>query len=104
MDTKRFQLIAPATFEGYRTMVAPLAEICWPEFMLHDPIANEHWGALFESFPDYQFSLYDTDSDLKFSGGGRFIIPGALNPVEMNLEKDDGLYVEPDVWIFHELT
>jgi GNAT superfamily N-acetyltransferase len=252
MDTTRFQFISPATFESYRTIVAPLAELCWPEFMLHDPISNEHWGALFESFPDYQFGIYDTGSDrvaamgnsvplnwdddiknlpekgwdwafeqavhdhrtglepniqcaiqiavhpeyqgqglsksmvramravgiskgfqgliapvrpnqkklypltdidhyigwktkdgqpfdtwirvhikagakivkvchqsmvirgkiadweswtsLKFSESGRFIIPGALNPIEISLEKDDGLYVEPNVWIFHELT
>ncbi len=29
----------------------------WPEFILHDPVSNKHWGELFELFPQYQFSL-----------------------------------------------
>lgn len=31
----------------------------WPEFMLHDPVANRHWGVLYTIFPDYQFVLCD---------------------------------------------
>ncbi len=51
------KLITPATCPDYRHLVAPLSEVCWPEIMLHDPIADEHWGALFERFSDYQFGL-----------------------------------------------
>ena len=29
----------------------------WPEFMLHDAVANEHWFDLYRKFPDYQFAL-----------------------------------------------
>jgi hypothetical protein len=32
-----------------------------------------------------------------------YIVPGALNPIEMALEKDEGLYIEPNVWIVHEI-
>ncbi|HSL43656.1 MAG TPA: GNAT family N-acetyltransferase [Anaerolineales bacterium] len=38
---------------------------------------------------------------LQFPQNGEYIIPGALNPIEMNVEKDEGLYIEPNVWIVH---
>ena len=31
------------------------------------------------------------------------IVPGALNPIYMNLDKDEGTYIEPNVWIVHEI-
>jgi hypothetical protein len=40
---------------------------------------------------------------MKFPQSGEYIIPGALNPIEMNIEKDEGLYIEPNVWIVHEV-
>ncbi|MBE0409255.1 MAG: GNAT family N-acetyltransferase [Anaerolineales bacterium] len=33
----------------------------WPEFMLHDPISNQHWGKLDTHFKDFQFVLCDQD-------------------------------------------
>ena len=29
----------------------------WPEFMMHDSIANKYWKSLFEFFPDFQISM-----------------------------------------------
>jgi hypothetical protein len=40
---------------------------------------------------------------LKFPQSGRYFIPGALNPMEMNLEENEGVYVEPNVWMVHEI-
>jgi hypothetical protein len=40
---------------------------------------------------------------LKFPQSGEYIIYGALNPIEMNIEKDEGTYIEPNVWIVHEI-
>lgn len=31
----------------------------WPEFMLHDPVANQHFGKLYDVFPEYQVILVD---------------------------------------------
>ena len=53
------QFITPGTYPDYRRSVAPLAEACWPEFMLHDAVAEKYWGALFERFSEYQFGLLD---------------------------------------------
>lgn len=34
----------------------------WPEFMLHDPVSNAHWGKLFNVFSEFQFCLFDNDT------------------------------------------
>lgn len=33
----------------------------WPEFLMHDAIANRYWGRLEVDFPDFQFLLVDGD-------------------------------------------
>jgi GNAT superfamily N-acetyltransferase len=40
---------------------------------------------------------------MKFPQSGKYVFPGALNPVEVNLEKDEGIYVEPNVWLAHKI-
>jgi hypothetical protein len=30
-------------------------------------------------------------------------VPGALEPVEMDVEADTGVYVEPNVWMHHAI-
>lgn len=39
----------------------------------------------------------------RFFESGKYIIPGGLNPVWMDLENDQGLYVEPNVWVVHDV-
>lgn len=43
-------------------------------------------------------------TSMKFPQSGKYIIPGALNPVEMNIQKDEEVYVEPNVWIQHFIS
>jgi hypothetical protein len=38
---------------------------------------------------------------MHFPQSGEYVIPGALVPVEMNVENDEGVYVEPNVWLLH---
>lgn len=35
----------------------------WPEYNLHGDVLNQFWSRLYEVFPDYQFVLYDQDTD-----------------------------------------
>jgi GNAT superfamily N-acetyltransferase len=63
MDTSRFQFIKPNDLPDYRDRAADLSEASWPEFMLHDTIANENWHELYERFNEYQFGLLDTQND-----------------------------------------
>ena len=38
---------------------------------------------------------------LRFPQSGRYVVPGALEPVNVNIEADRGTYVEPNVWMYH---
>jgi GNAT superfamily N-acetyltransferase len=40
---------------------------------------------------------------LKFPQNGTYYIPGALNPMDIDIKKDEGVYVEPNVWMVHEI-
>lgn len=63
MNTSRFQIIFPNDLSDYRSRAGEIAEASWPEFMLHDPVSDEHWHELFDRFGDYQFALLDTETD-----------------------------------------
>lgn len=40
---------------------------------------------------------------LDFLESGEYIIPGALNPVVVDIDKNIGTYIEPNVWLHHKL-
>jgi GNAT superfamily N-acetyltransferase len=63
MNALRFQLIRPGDLPDYRDRAGDISEASWPEFMMHDPIANENWHELFDRFSEYQFALMDTETD-----------------------------------------
>lgn len=58
----------------------------WPEFMLHDPVAGEHWDRLLDPFAAFQAALFDPAGELVAAGNGA---PLAWDGT------DDGL---PDGW------
>lgn len=41
---------------------------------------------------------------LPFDTSGPVTVPGALNPVEVSVEHDRAVYVEPNVWVRHRLV
>jgi len=55
--------------------------IAWPEFMLHDPVSNRHWGKLGTRFSDFQFVLCDQDDQV--------VAVGNSIPVAWDLSLDD---------------
>lgn len=63
MDSNRFKIISPNDLADYRDRAGELAEASWPEFMLNDPVAAENWHELFDRFNEYQFALFDTETD-----------------------------------------
>jgi GNAT superfamily N-acetyltransferase len=40
-------------------------------------------------------------TEMAFPESGTYVVPGALVPVEIDRERDVGLYVEPNVWMVH---
>lgn len=41
---------------------------------------------------------------LVFPQSGQYVVPGALIPITMDIEKDEGVYLEPNVWMQHSLA
>ena len=42
-------------------------------------------------------------TELTFAETGAYVVPGALVPVEIDRERDRGLYLEANVWMVHSL-
>jgi hypothetical protein len=40
---------------------------------------------------------------MTFAASGQYAVEGALTPVAISLEHDQGVYVEPNVWVHHPL-
>ncbi len=40
---------------------------------------------------------------LRFYESAEYIVPGALVPVTINLGEDSGTYIEPNVWVLHDV-
>jgi GNAT superfamily N-acetyltransferase len=49
-------------------------------------------------------SAWEEWTGMVFPDSGRYVVPGALVPVQVDVEGDRGLYVEPGIWIRHRLT
>lgn len=62
MNTSRFQIITPDELVDYRDRAGDIGDASWPEFMMHDPIANKNWHELFDRFGEYQFAMLDTET------------------------------------------
>ena len=41
-------------------------------------------------------------TNIRFPQSGEYVIADALVPIEMNVEEDEGIYIEPNVWMVHE--
>src|SRR6185436_14341073 len=63
MEATRFKLITPSDLSDYRNRAGDISDSAWPEFMMHDPIANENWHNLFDRFEEYQFAMLDTENN-----------------------------------------
>jgi hypothetical protein len=48
-------------------------------------------------------TTWEAWTEMKFPQSGEYIIPGALNPVTFDIEKDEGVYIEPNVWMHHSI-
>jgi hypothetical protein len=46
---------------------------------------------------------WESWTGLRFPDSGRYVVPGALVPVEIDRERDEGVYVEPNVWMHHRV-
>jgi hypothetical protein len=54
---------------GLLERIEGLSAQVWPEYNMHGDVMNRYWGRLYEEFPDFQFVLYDDDTDVVLAEG-----------------------------------
>jgi GNAT superfamily N-acetyltransferase len=80
-----------------------------PDGSPFDPWLRTHWrlGAQIVKVADPSMLIESTIADweewtkLRFPESGPYIVPGALNPIAIEVEIDRGCYIEPNVWMQH---
>jgi GNAT superfamily N-acetyltransferase len=106
-------LIAPVRPSlKHRYPLAPMDRyITWrrPDGTLLDPWLRMHerLGAEIVKIAPESLSIPGTVAEreewteMAFPESGAYVVPGALVPVGVDRERDEGLYVEPNVWMVH---
>ncbi len=59
-------MIAATTYSDRPELWAQIEDLgseVWPEYNMHGDVMNLYWGRLYDTFPDFQFVLYDDESD-----------------------------------------
>lgn len=116
-----------AAGEGYASLISPVRPtlkstyplipmeryIEWqhPDGSPFDPWLHVHWrlGGRFMRIAPGSMAIYGSVGEweqwtnMRFPETGRYIVPGALQPVDIDIEKDEGRYEDPNVWMNHRL-
>lgn len=87
--------------------------ISWrqPDGSPFDPWVRVHWRLGAKILTPAPESMYIVGSvsewaewtGLDFPQSGNYVVPGALRPVKIDVDRDYGLYIEPNVWLHHAL-
>lgn len=85
--------------------------IAWQteEGMPFDPWLRTHWrlgGEVLAIAPRSKVATgsvaeWEAWTGMRFPDSGPYIVPTALAPVEIDHERDEGRYTEPNVWVLH---
>jgi GNAT superfamily N-acetyltransferase len=113
--------------QGFKSLIAPVRPSLKPMYPLTPMEHYVRWtrddGLLFDPWMrvherlgaktvkvapqsmtiDGTIAEWESWTKMKFPESGRYIVPGALSPVEFDHEKDEGVYIEPNVWMHHTL-
>lgn len=76
-----------------------------------DPWLRAHWrlGARIEKVAPRSMTIpgtirqWEDWADMRFPESGDYVVPGALAPVHIDRERDEGVYVEANVWMRHRI-
>lgn len=83
-----------------------------PDGSPFDPWVREHWRLGARPLAVCPSSMVITGSvegweswtGMRFPETGRYVVPQALVPVEIDRDRDQGRYVEPNLWMRHVVT
>ncbi len=66
-----FEIATAADRDGLLEAVDAEVTGVWPEFMLHDTVANQHWARLYSEFPEYQLNcLIEARNEISGASSG----------------------------------
>ncbi|MED4753340.1 GNAT family N-acetyltransferase [Brevibacillus choshinensis] len=76
-----------------------------------DPWVRTHWklGAKIVQVAEESMFIrgslaeWESWTGMKFPESGTYIIPDALTPVQIDVEKNEAVYIEPNIWMQHFL-
>lgn len=76
-----------------------------------DPWLRVHWklGAKILKVASNSMEVRGSVADwenwtgMRFPESGEYVVPGALTPVTMDRERDEGIYLDPNVWMAYRL-
>jgi hypothetical protein len=108
-------LIAPVrpTLKSTYPLIPMENYIEWkhPDGSPFDPWLNVHYklGGRFLKIAPASMVIFGSVGEwegwtnMRFPETGKYIVPGALRPVEIDCERDEGRYEDPNVWMSHRL-
>ncbi|MBT3254745.1 MAG: GNAT family N-acetyltransferase [Candidatus Marinimicrobia bacterium] len=62
MDSRNLKFIQACDMDGFVDAADVVTVPSWPEFMHHDPVAN-NWYSMHEKYPEFQFALIETETE-----------------------------------------
>ncbi|GED33177.1 hypothetical protein BCE02nite_43180 [Brevibacillus centrosporus] len=82
-----------------------------PEGAPFDPWVRTHWKLVAKIMQVASESMFikgnvaqwESWTGMRFPESGTYMIPDALTPVQIDVEKDEALYIEPYIWMQHFL-
>jgi GNAT superfamily N-acetyltransferase len=91
-----------ASMERYATWRRPDGTLFDPWLRTHERLGAEIVKVATESMRiSGTIAEWEEWTEMTFPESGAYVVPGALVPVEIDLERDEGLYREPNVWMVH---
>jgi len=97
----RYPLVPSERYAGWRR----------DDGLLFDPWlrAHERLGAVVIGVASESMTIpgtvaeWEEWADMPFPESGDYVVPGALVPVRIDRDADSGLYVEPNIWMRHQV-
>lgn len=82
LKTLKYHVVTAAETAGFLDKADAVSIPSWPEFMLHDEVANKYWITMHKQHPAFQFALVENDSK-------RWIAVGNSIPVKWQDKLED---------------
>ncbi len=82
LDKRNLLLVKASETEHFVDKADDVSNPSWPEFMMHDTVANSNWYPMHEKFPEFQFALVQKET-------GKWIAVGNSIPVHFEGSLED---------------